>query len=317
MTIESERDKAGFWFEEDVLPGLKVKMELKEISFNGNSKFQQVQVIKTIFGKTLVTDGKTQSAESDEKIYHESLVVPAMLKHGSPKRVFIGGGGELATARECLRFPSVEEVVMVDIDEVVVNICKEHLPTWGDGCWDDPRLNLIIGDAYSNFENMDGQFDVVIMDISDPIEAGPGIALYTKEFYDMVASKLSPGGVFVTQSGSGDVHNYDDCMTAINRTCREVFDCVAPYTSSVPSFGGNWGFNMAWNLGEGEEGKEEIKKWKTCSDIEAKIQASSKHDYIFYDGETHLGMFNPAKQLRRGLEKEERVITRDNPVFMY
>jgi len=87
-------------------------MSLNSITFNGQSDFQQVQVIDTVFGKTLVTDGKTQSAEKDEKIYHESLVVPSMLKHGSPKRVFIGGGGELATAREALRLerPKSESV---------------------------------------------------------------------------------------------------------------------------------------------------------------------------------------------------------------
>ena len=116
--------------------------------------------------------------------------------------------------------------------------------------------------------------------ISDPIEAGPGIALYTKEFYEMVSSKLSPDGVFVTQSGSGDVHNFDDCMTAINRTCRSVFSCVAPYTSSVPSFGGNWGFNMAWNGGE-----EEVRAWKQRTDIDDLIKGTSDHNYYFYDGE--------------------------------
>ena len=74
---------------------------------------------------------------------------------------------------------------------------------------------------------------------------------------------------------------------------------------------------MAWNSKDGEEKEEELKSWKTCLDINDRIKSTSDHDYSFYDGETHLGMFNPAKQLRRGMEKEERVITRDNPVFMY
>ena len=70
-----------------------------------------VQVIETAaFGRTLVMDDKTQSTEVDEKVYHESLVHPAMLAHGAPKTVFIGGGGEFATAREVLRHKSVEKV---------------------------------------------------------------------------------------------------------------------------------------------------------------------------------------------------------------
>ena len=292
-------------------------MSLNKVIFDCESDYQKVSVIDTIFGRTLVTDGKTQSAEKDEKNYHESLVVPAMLKHGNPKRVFIGGGGELATARECLRFDSVEEVVMVDIDEVVVNICKAHLPGWGDGCESDPRLRLIIGDANAEFRNMEGGFDVVVMDISDPIEAGPGIALYTKEFYEFVHSKLNPGGIFVTQSGSADVHHHDDCFTAIFNTLDSVFDCTVPYSTPIPSFGGAWGFNMAFSLKDGESKDDAIKEWKRCTNIDKRISNMTSHDYHFYDGDSHLLMFHLPKNVRAALRKDNRVITEANPVFMY
>lgn len=113
--------KAGFVFREDVAPGLILEMSLNKIYHNTESEFQQIGVIDTYFGKTLVTDGKTQSTQFDEFAYHESLVHPALLnfahynKRGA-KTVFIGGGGELATAREILRHTSVERVVMVDLD---------------------------------------------------------------------------------------------------------------------------------------------------------------------------------------------------------
>lgn len=97
-----------------------MKSQLTSIDFNSKSKFQKVQIIKTIpFGTTLVLDGKTQSAQFDEAVYHEHLVHPAMLMHGNPKSVYIGGGGEYATARDVLKHTSVEKCVMVDIDEVV------------------------------------------------------------------------------------------------------------------------------------------------------------------------------------------------------
>jgi thermospermine synthase len=116
--IEVQRAKAGFKFREDMAPGLVLEMDLRRILHSTESP------IETYFGKTLVTDGKTQSTQFDEFAYHESLVHPSMLKFahhdndgsGGPKKVFIGGGGELATAREILRHSSVERCVMVDLD---------------------------------------------------------------------------------------------------------------------------------------------------------------------------------------------------------
>ena len=131
---------SSFWFSEDVTPDLVMKMRLNALSFDAKSPFQRVQIIETeSFGKTLVLDGKTQSALADQFVYHECLVHPALLAHGDPKSVYIGGGGELATARECLKHRSVEKVVMVDLDKVVVDICREKLPEWNGGSTDDPR----------------------------------------------------------------------------------------------------------------------------------------------------------------------------------
>ena len=131
----------------------------------------------------LVLDHHTQSAALDEANYHESLVHPAMMSHPCPRTVFIGGGGEGATAREILKHSSVERVVMVDIDEEVCKICQVQMPEWGDGAWEDKRFEVFYEDAKAWLENTTEKFDVIIMDISDPIEAGPGWLLYTQEFY--------------------------------------------------------------------------------------------------------------------------------------
>lgn len=178
--LEAPVMTSAFWFEEFVLPSLSMKMMMQNISFDQQSTFQRVQVVETQpFGKTLVLDGKTQSAARDEHVYHECLVHPAMLAHPNPKNVYIGGGGEFATAREVLRHKSVELCVMVDIDQVCCEICVEQLPEWSDGCTKDPRLEVHYEDAKAFLEKDDRLYDVIIMDIADPIEAGPGIALYT------------------------------------------------------------------------------------------------------------------------------------------
>lgn len=173
---------SGFWFSEEVSPDLKMSMRLKTISFNTSSQFQDVQIIETVpFGRTLVLDGKTQSCEKDEFVYHECLVHPSMLLHPCPKTVYIGGGGELATAREVLKHATVEKCVMVDLDEIVVDVCREQLPEWNAGSTEDPRLELHYEDAHAYLRDDDRKYDVIIMDIADPIEAGPGIVLYTQE----------------------------------------------------------------------------------------------------------------------------------------
>ncbi len=128
MSLHSDHRCNGFFYEEMVTTTLFLKSELKKIGFNSESKFQRVQIIETDpFGKTLVIDDHTQSAACDEHVYHEALVHPVLLAQGNPKTVFIGGGGEGATAREILRWKSVEKLVMCDIDEMACKMCKEHV----------------------------------------------------------------------------------------------------------------------------------------------------------------------------------------------
>lgn len=165
-------EREAFWFTEGLTSVYRVEMSLKSILFDARSAFQRVQVIETEqFGRTLVMDGQTQSASADEHIYHESLVHPAMLLHEGPKSVFIGGGGEFATAREVLRHKTVERCVMVDIDKVACDICRDQLPEWNDGAFEDPRFHVEYQDARAWLEGTDEMFDIVIMDICDPVRA--------------------------------------------------------------------------------------------------------------------------------------------------
>lgn len=313
------RETARLCYNEANSPFYDVQLRLERVLYEGQSKFQHVQVIETTqFGKTLVLDGKTQSALFDEFMYHETLVHPAMMLHPCPKTVYIGGGGELATAREVLRHPCVERVVMVDLDEDVVRLCKDHLPEWHGGCIEDPRLEVIYDDAHAYLSRHEGTFDVIIMDIADPIEAGPGIVLYTQEFYRYAASKLNPSGVIVTQSGACSLYNYEECFTAIHNTLKASFDTVLGYRVDIPSFAGCWGFNIAFNEPEKEE-RGSYADWSP-ERIDARIEerlSSTSTKFRFYDGITHRGLFGLPKPMREGMDREDRIITKANPVFMY
>ena len=164
------------------------------VLYSGKSKYQVIEVLENeCFGRCLVLDGKTQSAQFDEFIYHQSLVQPTMVAHPKPEKVFIGGGGEGATAREVLRHNTVKQVTMVDLDQEVVEICQKYLPEHHQGAFDDSRLILKFDDAYEYLKNIEEQFDVIVLDLSDPMDNGPSYLLYTIGFYSMIRDRLAPG----------------------------------------------------------------------------------------------------------------------------
>jgi spermidine synthase len=137
-----------------------------------------------------------------------------MCAHPQPLRVFIGGGGEGATLREVLKHSSVTRATMCDIDEEVVSQCKQHLPSWSKGSFDDPRAELVFTDAKAYVE-ANGPWDIIILDLADPLECGPAFALYTQEFYRTCMDKLTPHGLLVTQAGPSDYTASRDVYTPV------------------------------------------------------------------------------------------------------
>jgi spermidine synthase len=271
-----------------------------------------------------VLDGQTQSTAADEALYHESLVHPAMLLHEKgAKKVFIGGGGEFATAREVLRHNSVERCVMVDIDKLACDICREYLPDWNGGAYEDPRFHIEYTDAFAWIKENDEKFDVIFMDICDPIEAGPGYKLYTEEFYTfLVENRLNPGGIFVTQSGPCAGYNAkDECFTTIHNTLKaSKFDVVLPYSVDVPSFGSRWGFNLGFcteqDPTQATRAVLDFNLDKMDRRISERIIGGNQVLKVM-DSVGFRGLFGIDKRIRQDCEEEDRVMTIDNPVFMY
>lgn len=299
---------------------IQISMPLESVQFSGRSDHRQVDIIDTWFGETLVVDGKTQATSADEYMYHEALVHPALLSVKNCKRVFIGGGYELATAREVLKHRSVERVVMVDLDRKLVEICNEHLPEWGSNALQDPRLEFIHGkDVYTWMLNRKKpMFDAIIMDMPDPLEEGADAKVYTKEFYSHVAKRLNPGGVFVTQAGAAEpVLLMKDpkrvCLGAIIKTLGSVFDCAVPYCTNIRSLGWKLGFAIAFNqTGETRatmSAEQQALKWKRPDEgkinllIDRKIKGGNK-SLRFYDEESHCGMTYLSKPVRQILNDD-------------
>ncbi len=277
---------------------------IEEIYYVGDTKYQHVAIVKTgSFGKALFLDGFIQSTEYDEKVYHESLVHPAMLTVNEPKDVLVIGGGEGATIREVLRHKSVRKVVMVDIDNELIELCKKYMPEWNQGAFDNPRVNLIIGDGRKYIEETKEKYDVVILDLTDPEKGTPGVYLYTKEFYEKVYKALKRNGVMVTQATS--LRYYIFGFATILNTIRTVFPITRFYNVNIPSFSSEWGFVIG---SKKNDPLEVLKK----EDIEEKIR--SLGDLYFFDKEALQHLFWIPKHIRRKIEMYKEISTDDNPL---
>jgi len=256
-------------------------------------------------GRCLVVDGKIQSAEVDEHIYHELLVHPAMIAHPNPRRVLVCGGGEGAPLREILRHSAVESVVMVDIDRELVAMCREHLPSWHAGAFDNPRVQIRHGDARAYVEQTRDRFDIVINDITDPIEGGPSKMLFTRQFYAAAAKVLNPDGLFVTQAIGVHYDPVDRLHAAIHRTVREVFPHARSYCDYVMSFDYPWAFVAG--------SRQTV--WDRLSTAEVDRRLRARNIALrFYDGETHTRVMNLPKPLRNLIAEEKTIITDEEPL---
>ncbi|MFA5079331.1 MAG: polyamine aminopropyltransferase [Dehalococcoidia bacterium] len=282
---------------------------VKRVLHDKKTRFQHAQISEThTFGICLVLDGKIQSGEKDEFIYHESLVHPAMLAHPDPKSVFIAGGGEGATLRDVLKHRTVRRAVMVDIDGEVVRLCRKYLPTFHQGAFDDKRAVVLHDDARKYIAETKERFDVAVIDLADPVEEGPARMLYTQEFYSLVRDKLRPGGIMVVQSGQSGWINLDN-FVAINGTLKSIFKIVRPYQVYVPSFVDLWGFHTASDsLDPARLSPREINK-RISDRVNGRLRS--------YDGIAHRGLFSLPLRLRRKLSRSRRIITDASPIAVH
>lgn len=236
----------GMYYLEQVTPYEAIYRRMDKVLAAGRTKFQDYFIFQTrAFGKVLVLDKDVQSTERDEYIYHETLVHPAMLAHPNPRAVFIVGGGEGATLREVLRHPTVEKAVMCDIDDELVEMARTLLPEWHQGAFDDPRAQIITEDARGYLENHPDTYDVIIVDLNDPIgEDNPARMLFTVEFYELLKKRLNPGGLMAMQAGM-ILLTHHKMHPVVHHTVKQVFKHTRSYRNYIPGFMLNFGFIVA------------------------------------------------------------------------
>jgi spermidine synthase len=297
------------WFFETTTPVEGHMHAIVRTITSRRTKFQLMEILETLsYGKCLVLDGRIQSSQADEFIYHEILVQPGLLAHPRPQRALVIGGGEGATLREVLRHRTITSAVMVDIDEEVVEECRRHLPEWHEGAFDDPRTRLLHEDARAFLEKTDERFDLIVIDLVEPLEEGPACLLFTREFYAVVRDRLTERGVMTVQAGMtkiNELHFYG----AVNRTLREVFPVVAPYQGFISCFGTPWGFILA--------SKGIDPRRQSAAEVDRLIAERLDPAALgYWNGSAHLHSFNLPKFLGQAVENSDRVITDANPLIV-
>jgi spermidine synthase len=296
---------ADLWVSEYITPWDMYVHGVTKVLAYKKTAFQDMYIVETgAYGKGLVLDGKWQSCTGDEFLYHEPLVHPAMICHGSPRNVLVLGGGEGATVREILRWKSVEQAMMVDIDGDVVEACREHLPEMHQGAFDDPRTKLVIGDALEVLDTTEQKWDIVISDLSDPIEEGPSFQLFTKEYFERVKRVLAPGGFFVIQAGP--VAPVEITLHArLVYTLGSVFPNVHSYVSHTPTYGSPWGFAIG--------SAEAIATRPDPAAIDQLLAEQTTGGLRLIDGMTLLGLFQTPAYIRHAIAAQTEVFTLNAP----
>ena len=230
----------SIWFTEELHPYYRKGIRIKRILADEQTQYQHLQFVETeFFGNAMILDGIIQLTERDNMGYHEMIVHVPMLAVGKPKRVLIVGGGDGGSLRQVLRYASVEEAVVCELDQRVVDLSREHFAASFGDPWSDPRSKLLVRDAFGYLKENPGQFDVIISDTTDPI--GMAERLFSDKFQKLMVRALAPGGAAATQC---EQPYFDtELIKTIYRSAKSLTKNPAYYYANIPTYpGGGIGF---------------------------------------------------------------------------
>lgn len=212
--------------------GRALKVKITKVLESMMTKYQRLEVVETqSYGTMLLLDGVIMFTDRDEFCYHEMLAHVPMMSHAKPERALIVGGGDGGVMREILKHPTIKEVVLCDIDEMVTTVSKEHFPQIACS-FGDPRAKILHADGAEFIRQHPDYFDVIIVDSTDPI--GPAVALFQEPFYRSVKKALRAGGIAVTQAES--FHYHRETISSLFAFIPSIFAEYGYYWTSIPTY---------------------------------------------------------------------------------
>jgi spermidine synthase len=277
------------WIDETLHAHLRCTLEASNVLFEQQTDYQSLIIFENgHFGRVMMLDGVVQLTESDEFVYHEMMAHVAMMTLETARRVLIIGGGDGGVMREVLRYKQVERVVMCEIDKMVVEASLEFLPSISQGAFDDPRVELKIGDGVAYVAECEEKFDVIIVDSTEPI--GPATPLFGDSFFENCNRILNEPGVLIAQNGLPFMH--PDHLSGTATRLKRIFADSACFLCTQPTyFGGPFALVYASN--------DPKLRAEQAGQIEARYKKAAL-ETRYYNPETHLAAFvlpNYVKQI--------------------
>lgn len=232
------------WFTEEHTKDVRFTIRVDEQLESVQSDFQKIDVFQTPeFGKVLVIDGYIMLTEKDEFVYHEMITHVPMSVNPGIKKILVIGAGDGGTVRELTRYLTVERIDMVEIDKMVVDVCVDHIPQ--TACkLSDERVYLYFEDGLKFVKTKENEYDLIIVDSTDPV--GPGMELFTVDFYENCFKALKEDGILVNQHESPYYAREAAAMQRAHEKIKKVFPVAKVYQAHIPTYGsGHWLFGFA------------------------------------------------------------------------
>lgn len=229
------------WLKEMQLKNTAMTYKVKETLVRKKTKYQDLAIVDTEdFGRMLVLDGIIQTTIKDEFVYHEMITHIPLFTHPDPKKVLVVGGGDGGAIREILKHPSVTEAVLCEIDGDVVTECKKYLPEISCAL-DDERCHVFIGDGIKYVKEHKNEFDVIIVDSTDPFSIAEG--LFGGNFYKDIYEALTEDGMFIAQTETPFF--LPDVVKKVFNDSRSLFKITKLFMAAIPTYpGGYWSFTI-------------------------------------------------------------------------
>ena len=280
------------WFTEKHTEHVKFSIQVDRQLYSSQSEFQRIDIFSSKeFGRFLTLDGYMMLTQKDEFIYHEMMVHVPMAVHPKVRKVLVIGGGDGGTARELIRYPAIEQIDVVEIDEEVVSACRTHLPQTACG-FDDERVRLYYEDGLKYVRRYEDAYDLILVDSTDPF--GPGEGLFTKEFYGNCYKALKADGIMVNQHESPFYPNDAVAMQRAHKRIVDSFPISKVYQAHIPTYpSGHWLFGFA------------SKRYHPLADQDADRWKALGIQTRYYNELLHMGAFALPNYVEEMLEKVE------------
>lgn len=279
------------WYSEFHTDDVKFSIKVTKQLCSEKSPFQQIDIFDSeTYGRFMTIDGLMMCTERDEFAYHDMITHVPMAVNPNIKKVLIIGGGDGGAAREMCRYKTVEHIDLVDIDERVVRLSQEYLPTMSCVLGKDPRVSMHFEDGLKFVQDAEkGSYDLILVDSTDPV--GPGEGLFTKDFYQNCNRALSDDGILINQHESPFYDSYAHEMERARKKIVATFPIAKVYQFHVPTYpSGNWLFGFA------------SKKFDPIKDLKAEKWNALGLKTKYYNTDLHTAAFSLPSYVKEKLE---------------